>query len=483
MREAAITAQFCHDNVVGLVGVVTRGDPCLMVLQLCDRGALDSLVKGEDVPVPQLTLYARDVAVGMEFLAGRSFVHRDLAARNVLVDARNIAKVADFGMSRDLQDSQYYSAAARQALPLRWIAPEIFSESRFGESSDVWSFAVTVIETFSKAVTPYSGWGNLFVAEKVMAGYRLPRPPSCPEIVYAECVHPCFALEPRDRPRFKQIAASLQHIIESGGNDGAVATASAPAASAHVSSPGDCYAMSSVFPAGPDPGADGERYDAGDGKATRTREVARVLPGIPDPIDVDSAAAALQLATPEAPPQCRNTADAQPYVSPVALPGVRGSHTTGSPPLSAQMLAKLGSVSGRTEGGPVPVPPPRGTTVIVDGIELTQDEADALETKSEDSAYDFLAAKRTTQAGPKPYAASPVLPLALPSPGDDAAHAPSPGPLALGGDPAVPMLEAARGAASSLSPRLPKNPTVSAMQPPKHSQKKNRVGPTSHEST
>ena len=516
MREAAITAQFCHDNVIGLVGVVTRGDPCLMVLQLCDRGALDSLVKGEDVPVPQLTLYARDVAVGMEFLAGRSFVHRDLAARNVLVDARDVAKVADFGMSRDLQDSQYYSAAGGRALPLRWIAPEIFSEARFGESSDVWSFAVTVIETFSKAETPYFGWGNLFVAEKVMAGYRLPRPPSCPEIVYAECVHPCFALEPRDRPRFREIAASLQHIIERGVNDGATAghavPAAAPDVAAHVSSPGDCYAMSCMLSAESDPGANADSCGADD--ETTTRELARATP---DPVDAESTATAL--ATPEkAPPRCRNTADAQYYESPVAetqlyessvkpgptkfaaaggnpdaeltpvpqqplgnlyeLPGVRGRYT-GSSPLSAQMLAELATISDRTEGAPVPpARAPRGTTAIVDGVELTQDEADALETKSEDSAHDFLAARRATQTGPKPLAAGPGHPLAPPHPGDEVAQAPSPDPLAMRGDPSVPMPEAARGVAPSLSPRLPKKTAVPAKQPPKNGQKKNRVGPT-----
>ncbi|RLV61804.1 hypothetical protein DV515_00020020, partial [Chloebia gouldiae] len=44
----------------------------------------------------------RGIAAGMRYLAGAGFVHRDLAARNVLVDARLVCKVSDFGLSRAL---------------------------------------------------------------------------------------------------------------------------------------------------------------------------------------------------------------------------------------------------------------------------------------------------------------------------------------------------------------------------------------------
>ena len=612
MREAAITAQFCHDNVVGLVGVVTRGDPCLMVLQLCERGALDSLVKGEDIPVSQLTMYSRDVAVGMEFLAGRSFVHRDLAARNVLVDARNIAKIADFGMSKDLQDSQYYSTAGGRALPLRWIAPEIFTEARFGESSDVWSFAVTVIETFSKAQTPYSGWGNLFVAEKVMAGYRLPRPPRCPEIVYTECVRPCFALEPRDRPRFREIAASLQRIVESeicgggggsgAGGDGAggvavgyavpTAVPAAPATAASVdTSPGDCYAMSSAAAADADPGADADDNDDESVTPQGTRTIAK----IPDPVDVEAVA----LAMPEAPHRCRNStesqvfepsiAEAQLYELPMTMsiypatavdgsalldgnpdadvptepnlykiptpasavvvlavpvgpaldswapeiddavgdprmaalseqrpvsrhPVARAAQlahssepndgdlkvydvlsdgSSGSVPLTTQMLAEVGAVSAGVGDAPVPPVRPQRISYIVDGVEFTQDEADALETKSEDSAYDFIAAKRATQTGPKPAASSvcslPVVhPPAPLRPQGEEAHAracmgstkhASPSAFGLVGSTAVPEAAHREPEPRGLSPRLPKKAAVPALHRPKHGKRRNQVGP------
>lgn len=40
LREAALTSQFDHPNVIALIGVVTIGDPIMMVLQYCAEGSL-----------------------------------------------------------------------------------------------------------------------------------------------------------------------------------------------------------------------------------------------------------------------------------------------------------------------------------------------------------------------------------------------------------------------------------------------------------
>lgn len=213
-REAVISAQFQHKNVVGMVGVVTACDPYYLVLEFCGGGALDVVVASKDPPVAELVHYVAGVAAGMAHLASFHYVHRDLAARNVLVDLLNTAKVADFGLSREVSDAGIYTMHDKLAkLPIRWCAPEALRETQFGESSDVWSFGVTCIEVFDKARTPYADWTNAYVCEKVGDGFRLPRPARCPVDVFTLVIEPCFATTPEERPQFASLETTLQTLL------------------------------------------------------------------------------------------------------------------------------------------------------------------------------------------------------------------------------------------------------------------------------
>ena len=73
-------------------------------------------------------------------------VHRDLAARNCLLNAKMEAKIADFGMTRELVFRDYYTVNKHNLLPVRWMSIEALTTGRFTPASDVWSLGVVFWE-------------------------------------------------------------------------------------------------------------------------------------------------------------------------------------------------------------------------------------------------------------------------------------------------------------------------------------------------
>ena len=154
-----------HPNVVCLIGVVTKFDNAMLVLQICDNGSLHSLLiansfhpevdqrdghryrkrtSGYSMTNKSALRIANDVAKGMNYLSKRQFVHRDVAARNILVAADWICRVADFGLSRKLAQKDYYyiRSSSHDPFPLRWSAPEVVSLGHFSSKADVWCVLV-----------------------------------------------------------------------------------------------------------------------------------------------------------------------------------------------------------------------------------------------------------------------------------------------------------------------------------------------------
>ena len=56
---------------------------------------------------------AFDIAAGLAFLSEQKYVHRDIACRNCLVNAGRSVKLADFGMTRPMFESDYYRFSRR----------------------------------------------------------------------------------------------------------------------------------------------------------------------------------------------------------------------------------------------------------------------------------------------------------------------------------------------------------------------------------
>eukprot|EP00049_Salpingoeca_infusionum_P017950 m.355097 g.355097 ORF g.355097 m.355097 type:complete len:2186 (+) comp17178_c0_seq1:509-7066(+) len=220
LGECRLMAALEHPNIVSIVGVCTKELPIMAVLEFLEGGDLrDFLIKKRKesgrggsiepiLPTSSLTRCCLDVCSAMEYLGTKKIVHRDLAARNVLV-GKDIAvvKLADFGMSRQVEESEYIKSSSDR-VPVKWMALESINEKKYTPASDVWSFGVLMWEVYSYGITPYPHLTAMECVAYIARGRRLEQPPQCPDDVFGLMLT-CWASEPEDRPTFKALSESL----------------------------------------------------------------------------------------------------------------------------------------------------------------------------------------------------------------------------------------------------------------------------------
>jgi serine/threonine protein kinase len=159
----------------------------------------------------RLTKMSYHAVQGMCYLSDIGFVHRDLAARNILVGSDETCKIADFGLARELVENEY-GVNKGGRIPVRWTAPEAISHRSFTTASDVWSFGVLLWEMFSYGATPYDGWDNFSIFQRLENGERLVQPMGCPDDLY-QLMLSCWAAERSERPTFDQLKECLEIVL------------------------------------------------------------------------------------------------------------------------------------------------------------------------------------------------------------------------------------------------------------------------------
>ncbi|KAG8454851.1 hypothetical protein GDO86_001174 [Hymenochirus boettgeri] len=220
LNEASVMKAFSCHHVVRLIGVVSKGQPTLVIMELMAHGDLKSYLRslrpdaennpGRPAPtLKEMIQMAAEISDGMAYLNAKKFVHRDLAARNCMVAEDYTVKIGDFGMTRDIYETDYYRKGGKGLLPVRWMSPESLKDGVFTAFSDVWSFGVVLWEITSLAEQPYQGLSNEQVLKFVMDGGSLDQPENCPPRLNS-LMQMCWQYNPKMRPTFLEIIDTMK---------------------------------------------------------------------------------------------------------------------------------------------------------------------------------------------------------------------------------------------------------------------------------
>ncbi|XP_065208199.1 insulin receptor-like isoform X2 [Planococcus citri] len=223
LKEATLMKEFHKAfHIVKLIGVISKGTPVYVIMELMEMGDLKSFLlrhgaeltdDSKTMPAQVILKMAAEIADGMAFLEAKKFVHRDLAARNCMVSGNRIIKIGDFGLARDIYETDYYRKGDKGTLPIRWMAPESIRDGIFTSNSDVWSYGVVLWEITTLAQMPYHPRTNEEVIKYVQSGQILDVPANAHEVL-RPLMRCCWRWHASHRPKFVQILKLLDSYVD-----------------------------------------------------------------------------------------------------------------------------------------------------------------------------------------------------------------------------------------------------------------------------
>ncbi|XP_048830985.1 tyrosine-protein kinase SRK2 [Brienomyrus brachyistius] len=216
LNEIEIMKQLHHERLLKLYAVCTRDEPVCLITEFMKNGTLHQYLREhnemKDIEFPRMVNFAIQIAEGMAFLEAKKIVHRDLRAENVLLDDSGCCKIGDFGLAQSTSSGEQEILMSTK-LPVKWMAPEIFTRSKYTIKCDVWSFGIVLHEIVTFGEEPYLGQSKAFCVKGVQKGYRMPKAPNCSQFLY-DVMLLCWRSNSEERPGFVELQDKLKAAIQ-----------------------------------------------------------------------------------------------------------------------------------------------------------------------------------------------------------------------------------------------------------------------------
>ncbi|KAK7331992.1 hypothetical protein VNO80_28738 [Phaseolus coccineus] len=150
--EIELLSRVHHKNLVSLLGFCFEKGEQMLVYEYIPNGTLMDSLSGKSgiwmdwIRRLKVTLGAARGLAYLHELANPPIIHRDIKSSNILLDHHLNAKVADFGLSKLLVDSERGHVTTQVKGTMGYLDPEYYMTQQLTEKSDVYSFGVLMLE-------------------------------------------------------------------------------------------------------------------------------------------------------------------------------------------------------------------------------------------------------------------------------------------------------------------------------------------------
>jgi serine/threonine-protein kinase len=172
-QEFKAVAPLSHPSVVRALALGQQdGNPYLVLEYVPGQNLEDRLKQQRILPVDQALAIFRQIADGVRYLHTNGIVHRDIKPSNVLITTYDQAKLADFGLLKNLKGSQRLTQSRKGMGTLGYGAPEQFENAKHVDHRcDLFSLAATLYTALTGTAAFGSGPTMQVMRRKLLGQY------------------------------------------------------------------------------------------------------------------------------------------------------------------------------------------------------------------------------------------------------------------------------------------------------------------------
>jgi serine/threonine-protein kinase len=214
-REFEACKSFDHPNIVRVIEADVESFPPFVAMELVAGPSAGDLVEAGPLALPKALKITIGLADALSALAAAGLVHRDVKPANVLVAPGDVAKLADFGLVKDMEE--VFSTLTMSGMgmgTLAYAAPEQLNDAKHvGPKADVYSMGASLFQLLAGR-PPF----ELTTAIDVRRVFR-EQPPElgslradCPPAVQ-DVVRAALSKAPEDRPSSAEVSTALRAVL------------------------------------------------------------------------------------------------------------------------------------------------------------------------------------------------------------------------------------------------------------------------------